>query len=74
MKKVIKYFVLYYILGIVLMNVFTVSRFSGSANVLGISQTIIKQNMSTPLFYGFTLVWPAFLGINLYNFATGNLD
>lgn len=74
MKKILKYFVIYYILGLVLMNVFTVSRFLGSVNVLVIGPRIITQNMSTPVFYGLTLVWPLYLGFNLYSFATGNFS
>lgn len=72
MKKLIKVFLIYYIVGLVLMNAFTVSRFLGSANVLEIGPRIIMQNMSTPVFYGLTLVWPLYLGFNIYNFATGN--
>lgn len=72
MKKILKYFAIYYILGIVLMNAFIVSRFLGSANVLEIGPRIIMQNMSSPVFYGLTLVWPLYLGLYIYNFATGN--
>lgn len=54
------------------MNVFTLSRFLGSASVLEIGPRIIMQNMLNPIFYGLTLVWPLYIGLNLYNFVTGD--
>ena len=74
MKKILIYFVIYYILGFILINAFTISRFLGSTkNVADISPIIIKRNISAPFIYGVTLVWPIYLGINIYNFATGNV-
>lgn len=69
MKRPLKYFIIYYILGLVLMNAFSVSRFFGSANVLQIGPRIITQNMTTPNFYAITFVWPLYLGLYIYNFA-----
>lgn len=74
MKRCIKYFVVYYTLGIALMNTFTVSRFLGSASVSELAPRIIQQNMSSPTFYGLAIVWPIYLGFNIYNFATANFS
>lgn len=72
MKKLLKWLITYYVLGLILINIFTVSRFLNSSDILDIGPKIITQNMLNPNFYSWTLVWPAYLGFNLYNFSTGN--
>lgn len=54
------------------MNIFTVSRFLQSANVVEAGPRIIANNLSDPLFWIITLFWPLYIGFHLYNFATGN--
>jgi hypothetical protein len=73
MKRVGIYVAIYYALGLILMNLFTILRFLGSADISEISLMIIKQNMLSASFYGLTAIWPVYLGLNIYNFATGNI-
>ena len=71
MKKVGIYFLVYYVLGLLLISVFQVIRFPLSFEI---SSRIIIQNFSTPTFYGLALIWPLYLGSYLYMFITGNID
>lgn len=70
MKKILKGFIIYYGLGFILVNAFMVSRHSSAIFEAG--PIIIMQNITSPLFWGWTLVWPLYLGLYIDSFITGN--
>lgn len=69
-KKILKWLLAYYLLGIMLTNGFTILRFSGSPDVLQIIPQILIQNLTDPNFYLLNIIWPIFLGLNVYNLLT----
>ncbi len=69
--KILKWIVAYYVIGLIFINLLSISRFLSSGNILEIAPKIISQNMLNPYFYVESLVWPLILISYLYGLITG---
>lgn len=70
-KKIFVYFLVYLLVGFVLMNVFSALRFLQSPDVW---LKIVIQNASDFTFWGLALIWPLYLGLFFYKFIAGNIN
>lgn len=71
-KKILVWFIAYYLLGFVVINIFSVSRFLHSPEISKIAPKLIIGNIMNPNFWGLILIWPLYIGLYLYNFFIGN--
>lgn len=66
MKRILKYFIIYYIVGLVIFNSVILTRNFSPKSYLEVGPALTLLLMSNPELYAWNVVWPLYLGATWY--------